>query len=217
MRVLLTGSSLAVRAGSDDTTRALARLLLSRGHRVMVYGSDWAQLARSVEIDVIPVAADLARLTQIPDIIHALHPHDAISAMAALPDVPALCQIPNPSAWNWLPRHPRLYRLLWAGEITAGPCIGRHRDFSGHRVVQFDQNAPDAERAIALESLYQEILSEHHGRQTDWPGEAKAILAYLQGCYPELKEVDHRLECDWRHVDRFLWAKHPDLRHLFGE
>lgn len=207
MRVLLTAERLVERASCGEKTLNLARLLQARGHLVMAYGSDWAQLARTVEIDSMPLVADLTRLTVRPDIIHALNPHDAITALAALPDVPALCQFAAEVVRKIPPRHPRLYRLLWDEGETNPPGASTPAGWLDNEVVIFGSKMSDLEKGRALESLYEEIIAGHSVRPPDWPAEARALLEYLQGCYPALIQLDREVGSDWKQVDRFLWAK----------
>jgi hypothetical protein len=112
VRVLVTSTRLDVRAGTQRFVRELARGLQSQGHSVLAYGSDPGQRERLLENDVIPVATDLENLPFLPDVIHAQHHLDAMTALTALPDVPALYHC-NGETWQERPpRHPRIYRYL---------------------------------------------------------------------------------------------------------
>ena len=120
MRVLITNESLDQRAGSDLFIRDLARGLQQLGHFVIAYGSDPRQQARLLERDSISVATDLANLPFRPDIIHARHHLDAMTAVMALPGVPAVHHCIGP-AWSIaLPVHPRIYRYIAPSPGVAG-------------------------------------------------------------------------------------------------
>jgi hypothetical protein len=112
LKILLTNQSLAVRAGREPFMRDLARELQGRGHLVFAFSSDPARQERLLERDIIAVATDLEHLPFRPDIIHAQHPLDALTALTALPNVPAIYH-DHGLPWQ-LPLHPRLYHYLTA-------------------------------------------------------------------------------------------------------
>jgi hypothetical protein len=112
MRILVTNEHLNERAGSDLFVRDLARGLARLGHFVFAYSSDLRERERVLQRDSIAVATDLESLTFRPDIIHARHHLDAMSAVLALPGVPTIYQCATTA---WLvppPKHPRIYRYL---------------------------------------------------------------------------------------------------------
>jgi hypothetical protein len=99
--------------------RDLARALQSRGHLVFGFSSDPIQRERLLERDLIAVATELERLPFKPDVIHAHHHLDAMTALAALPGVPCLYH-EHGGAWQDLPpAHPRIYRYLAASQSLA--------------------------------------------------------------------------------------------------
>ena len=112
MLILITNERLDLRAGSDSFIRDLARGLQKLGHYVMAYGSDPRQGRRLVERDSISVATDLERLPVRPDIIHARHHLDAMTAIAALPGVPVVHHCIGPAWSTVLPVHPRIHRYI---------------------------------------------------------------------------------------------------------
>jgi len=112
MKILITNERLDQRAGSDLFARDLARGLQSRGHFVIAYGSDRHQLERLLERDSIPVVVDLEKLPFRPDVIHARHHLDAMTAVMTLSGVPAIYHCVGPSWASVLPKHPRIYRYV---------------------------------------------------------------------------------------------------------
>ncbi|MGE3889198.1 MAG: glycosyltransferase, partial [Vicinamibacterales bacterium] len=78
----------------------------------IAYGSDPQELPRLLESDVIPVATDLEHLPFRPDIIHAQHHLDAMTAITALPGVPAIYHCHGAIWRESVPRHPRIYHYL---------------------------------------------------------------------------------------------------------
>ncbi|MEM7147294.1 MAG: hypothetical protein AAF591_19415 [Verrucomicrobiota bacterium] len=112
MRILVTNNTLVPRGGTESVVGDLARVLQGRGHTVLAYSSDERQRERLLENDQIPVASDLANLPFRPDLIHGFHHLDVMSALAALPGVPALYQSHGSIRRDYAPRHPRLYRYL---------------------------------------------------------------------------------------------------------
>lgn len=119
MRVLVTNITLNVRGGTESFVKALARGLQARGHSILAFSSDPAQQERLLENDVIPVATDLERLPFRPDVIHAQHHLDAMTALASLPGVPAVYQCHGAVWREAVPRHPRIYHYLAVSRTQA--------------------------------------------------------------------------------------------------
>lgn len=112
MRVLITNTRLEGRGGTETFVRQLARGLQAHGHSAIAYGSDPKELPRLLESDVIPVATDLEHLPFRPDIIHAQHHLDAMTAITALPGVPAIYHCHGAIWRESLPKHPRIHHYL---------------------------------------------------------------------------------------------------------
>ena len=112
MRVLITNNRLDLRGGAEAFVRDFASGLQSRGHQVMAYSSDPGQLPRMMEQDGIPVTTDPRGLDFRPDIIHAQHHLDAMTALACLPGVPAIYHC-HGAVWRETPpAHPRILRYI---------------------------------------------------------------------------------------------------------
>lgn len=109
MRVLITNTVLDLRGGSESFVRDLARGLQRLGHSVLAYSSDQTQRPRLLENDVMPVATDLDSLPFLPDVIHAQHHLDAMTALASIPGVPALYHCHGAVWRETTPKHPRIY------------------------------------------------------------------------------------------------------------
>ncbi len=113
MKILITNNRLDTRPGGAETfVQDLARGLQEQGHSVMAYTSDLANRPRMMEGDLVPITTDLSRLSFRPDIVHGQHHLDAMTAVGALPEVPALYHCHGA---NWLetqPVHPRIYKYL---------------------------------------------------------------------------------------------------------
>ncbi|MEM7147279.1 MAG: glycosyltransferase [Verrucomicrobiota bacterium] len=121
MKVLITNASLERRArgGTQGFIQDLARSLQKRGHSVMAYTSDPTQSRRLLHEDKIPVATDLENLEFVPDVIHGQHHLDAMSAITALPNVPAIYHS-HGSIWKeCLPLHPQIYQYVTVSRFQA--------------------------------------------------------------------------------------------------
>lgn len=112
MKILITSNTLEGRGGTESFVRTLARGLESQGHSVMAYSSDTTQGERMLENDLLPVATDLENLPVRPDIIHAQHHLDAMTALTALPGVPAIFHSHGAVWRGCVIKHPRIYRYL---------------------------------------------------------------------------------------------------------
>jgi hypothetical protein len=119
MNVLITSNSLNGRAGVQSTVRDLAGALQKAGHTVMAFTSDTRVGERMLEIDAIPIATDLARLPLRPDIIHGQHHLDVMTALTALPGVPAIYHCHGATWKDAIIRHPRVCRYVVMSETLA--------------------------------------------------------------------------------------------------
>lgn len=118
MRVLITNNTLRTRGGTESLVRDLARGLNALGHSAIAYTSDPGQQPRLLENDVVPVATDLENLPFKPDIIHGQHHLDAMSAITALPGVPAIYHV-HGAVWRGTPvKHPRILHYLAMSHTT---------------------------------------------------------------------------------------------------
>ncbi|MEM8955906.1 MAG: glycosyltransferase [Verrucomicrobiota bacterium] len=121
MKVLITNTSLERRArgGTQGFVQDLARSLQNRGHSVMAYTSDPKQSRRLLDEDKVPVVTDLENLEFTPDIIHGQHHLDAMSAITALQEIPAIYHS-HGSIWKeCLPFHPRIYQYVTVSRFQA--------------------------------------------------------------------------------------------------
>ena len=136
MGVLVTNTRLDGRGGTESFMRDLARGLQSRGRTLMAYGSDTQQQERLLDNDVIAVATDLEHLPVRPDVIHAMHHLDAMTAIASLPGVPALYHC-----------HGAVWRRASPTPAHLSPS-GRVHDLAERIAVEFNL-APDTITVLA--------------------------------------------------------------------
>jgi len=151
MRVLVTNTRLDGRGGTESFMRDLARGLQSRGHTLMAYGSDTRQQERLLDNDVIAVATDLEHLPVRPDVIHAMHHLDAMTAIASLPGVPALYHCHGAVWRESVPKHPRIYRHL-AVSTTLAERIAVEFNVAPHAITVLP-NGVDIARFRRVRSL----------------------------------------------------------------
>lgn len=112
MKILITNNRLDLRGGAEMFVRDLARALQTRGHSVLAYSSDLGEGERLLQSDLLPVSTDLENLPFRPDIIHGQHHLDAMSALMALPGVPAIFHCHGAVWREAIPKHPRIYHYL---------------------------------------------------------------------------------------------------------
>ena len=119
MRVLFTNHSLAVRAGTELYVRDVALALLARGHEPIAYSRQLGEVAAELRRAAVAVVDDLDRLERPPDLIHAQHHLEAMTAVVRFPATPALyvCHgwLPDEEA---PPRHPRIRRYVAVDELV---------------------------------------------------------------------------------------------------
>ncbi|MEM7147278.1 MAG: glycosyltransferase [Verrucomicrobiota bacterium] len=119
MKVLITNTRLDRRGGSEVVVQLLARHLQARGHTVMAYTGHPNEVRRLLDLDSVPVVNDIKNLTFAPDIIHGQHHLDTMSAIAALPESPALFHSHGGVWKDALPFHPRIYKYLAISRFMA--------------------------------------------------------------------------------------------------
>ena len=90
LRILLTNYTIATRSGSELFVWDLATGLQARGHNPLVYAPTLGRLAHELRAATIPVVADLRQVSEPPDLIHAHHNHELMTALLHFPRVPAV-------------------------------------------------------------------------------------------------------------------------------
>ncbi|QDT23424.1 glycosyltransferase [Gimesia chilikensis] len=98
LRILLTNNTLALRAGSELFLSDVAQGLLRRGHLPVAYSTTLGDLGEELQSKTIPVIDDLNALQEPPDVIHAQHHLEAMSAMLHFPETPVVYY-----CHGWLP------------------------------------------------------------------------------------------------------------------
>ncbi len=113
MRVLLTNNTLGWRAGSELYLLDVARELKRLGHEPVAYSPHLGDVAAQIRADGIPVVASLASLPFRPDVIHGQHHVETMTALAALPGVPAVSVCHGFVPWEEMPPvFPRILRYV---------------------------------------------------------------------------------------------------------
>ena len=97
LRILFTNCILD-RSGSALYVRNVALALRARGHSPIVYSQVHGEVALEIKRSGIPVVNNLAQIAVTPDIIHAHHHIESMTAMLWFPGVPAIsfCHGPLP-------------------------------------------------------------------------------------------------------------------------
>ncbi len=112
MRVLITNNTLRVRGGAESFVRDLVGDLQNCGHTAMFYSTDTEEAEHLAVGDIIQAVDDLEKLPEQPDIIHAQHHMDAMTALTAFPNIPAIYHCHGAVWRESVPRHPRIHHYL---------------------------------------------------------------------------------------------------------
>lgn len=99
LTILMTNIRLADRGGSEVAVRDLARGLLRRGHRPIVYSPLLGDMAREIAAQGVVTIDDLRNLAEAPDLIHAQHAVPAAEALIRYPATPAIFVCHSFSKW----------------------------------------------------------------------------------------------------------------------
>jgi hypothetical protein len=139
--VLITNFSLINWSGSETYVRDLALGLLRRGHRPVVYCPNQGPVAEALRAATVPVIDDLATLSETPDIIHAHHHPETMTALLHFGGVPAVFCCHGRFAWHDAPpRFPRIRRYLAVDETCRERLVCEH-------------GIPEAEILVVLNSV----------------------------------------------------------------
>jgi len=120
MRVLITNNTFDAHAGSELYARDVALALLRRGHQPVAYSTHLGTVARELRDATVPVIDDLAQLTVAPDVIHAQHHLDAMTAMLRFPQAPAVYFCHGWVPWEEMPpRFPSIRTYVAVDDLCA--------------------------------------------------------------------------------------------------
>jgi hypothetical protein len=103
LRVLFTNNTLGPRAGSELYILDVATELVKRGHSPIAYSPELGDVAAALRQATVPVVNDLRAIGEAPDVIHAQHHLDAMSAMLRFPHVPAVVMCHGWAPWQEAP------------------------------------------------------------------------------------------------------------------
>src|SRR4051794_1749938 len=112
MKILFTNQNLRRRGGQQAIVRDLASGLQKRGHTVLAYSDLEPPPEDSLADDSVPITSCLKPLPFVPDVIHAQHHLTAMTAIMALPGVPAVYNCGGAMPSEKQPRHPRIVRYV---------------------------------------------------------------------------------------------------------
>ncbi|NEX95393.1 glycosyltransferase family 4 protein, partial [Caulobacter sp. 17J65-9] len=116
--VLITNLLLAERSGTEVVTEQLADGLRRAGHRVAVWVSKAGAQAQAMRDRGHVVVERLEQLPWRPDVIHGHHNVMTLTALAALPGVPAVHTCHDATApFDAAPHHPRVRAWLAVDEL----------------------------------------------------------------------------------------------------
>lgn len=113
MRILITNNSLSARAGTELVVYEIGRELRRRGHEVAAYSSTLGEVAELLVGSSLPVVDRPEACPFKPDIIHGQHHLDAMTALLAFPDTPAVYHTHGGVPWvERPPAHPRILHYI---------------------------------------------------------------------------------------------------------
>ena len=117
MRVLLTNNTLSARAGTELYVLDVARRLKQLGHEPVAYSPNLGKVAELLTQAGVPVVSNLSDLPFRPDIIHGHHHVETMTALASLPEIPAIYFCHGSVPWQEMPPvFPRILRYVAVDE-----------------------------------------------------------------------------------------------------
>jgi hypothetical protein len=109
MNILITNHSLGMAAGSEWVVIELAKELTRLGHRVAAASTHLGEAAGLMREIGIPVVCDAQEAPFTPDVIHGQHHLNAMEALCAWPETPAIYHCHGYVPWvETPPHHPRI-------------------------------------------------------------------------------------------------------------
>jgi hypothetical protein len=117
VRVLLTNNTLNARAGTELYVFDVARRLKQLGHEPVAYSPRLGKVAELLTQAGVPVVSNLSDLPFPPDIIHGHHHVQTMTALASLPNIPAIYFCHGSVPWQEMPPvFPRILRYVAVDE-----------------------------------------------------------------------------------------------------
>lgn len=127
MRVLLTNHALDLRGGSELYAAEVATRLVARGHSPVVFSPCLGEVAAALREATVPVVDDLGAVGEPPDLIHAHHHLEAMTALLHFPGVPAVYFCHGWKPWEETPlRFPRILRYVAVDELVRERLVSEH-------------------------------------------------------------------------------------------
>jgi hypothetical protein len=128
LRILITNHFLRARTGSELYACEVATSLLRRGHTPIVYSPQLGHTARELRKATVPVVDNLDAIGTPPDLIHAQHHVETMSALLRFPNTPAVFFCHGWLPWEETPpKHPRILRYVAVDDT----CLDRLVSESG--------------------------------------------------------------------------------------
>src|SRR5579872_723217 len=117
LRILLTNTFLTNYTGTECAIRDLALEFRRQGHEPMVFTPRPGAVAEEISSQGIAVVSDLAKLGQVPDIIHGQHHTQTMEALAHFPATPGIYVCHDATAHMDAPfNFPRILRYVAVDE-----------------------------------------------------------------------------------------------------
>ena len=117
VRVLLTNNTLRSRAGTELYVLDVARRLRALGHEVAAYSTSLGPVATALREADISVVNEISLLPFRPEVIHGQHHLETMTALLALPGVPAVYFCHGALPWEEAPPvFPRIRRYVAVDE-----------------------------------------------------------------------------------------------------
>ncbi|MEX2188116.1 MAG: glycosyltransferase [Pirellulales bacterium] len=148
--MLLTNATLAGRSGTELYVRDVATALLRAGHRPVVYSPRLGPLADELRRATVPTVDDLESVGVTPDVIHAHHALESLTALLRFPQTPAVFVCHDWSAWHdEPPRLDRVRRYIAVDDTCRDRLVGQCGIAAGR--ISVLQNAVDLARFLPRE------------------------------------------------------------------
>lgn len=118
MKILITNHSLESLGGTERAVIEIATALKLRGHEVVACSTQVGEAGRLIKEISIPVIRNPFETSFKPDVIHGQHHLDAMRALAAFPNTPAIYHAHGYFPWvEDVPVHPRITHYIGMSDL----------------------------------------------------------------------------------------------------
>lgn len=180
LRILITNLKVEGWTGTELFVRDVARGLMAKGHRPVIYSPRLGRLAQEIRKETIPVVDDLRQVSAPVDLIHGQHANETLTALLHFPNAPAIYFCHD---WyfdeDYPPRFPRILRYVAVDDACYDKLVCEYgvAEERAHVVSQFVDLERFAPREALPEKPRRAAVLCNHTKENDYLHAAREACA----------------------------------------